>query len=60
VEIEAKAKAQGISRSTLFRVKGPLGVKVWRIGEGWSWSLPRETDGSLETDGIVETDGTLA
>src|SRR5262249_60547273 len=43
-ELEEEARANGISRATLFRVKRRLGIKAQKakgtMKGGWAWALP--------------------
>jgi hypothetical protein len=40
-EVEEAAKANGISRMTLFRAKAELGVAAKKEGKGsWTWHMP--------------------
>jgi hypothetical protein len=39
-DVEEAAKANGISRSTLFRAKTALGIAAKRGRDGWTWQLP--------------------
>jgi hypothetical protein len=39
-DVEEAAKANGISRRTLFRAKTDLGVAAKKSGDGWTWQVP--------------------
>jgi hypothetical protein len=39
-DVEEAAKANGISRRTLFRAKADLGVAAKKSGDGWTWQIP--------------------
>src|SRR5262249_13174527 len=41
-DIEEAAEANGISRRTLFRVKGELGITARKSSRKWTWQLPDE------------------
>lgn len=41
-DIEAKGKAQGISRGALFEAKKEMGIKAEKSAGQWWWSLPKE------------------
>jgi hypothetical protein len=39
-DVEEAAKANGISRSTLFRAKTDLGIAAKKGKDGWTWQIP--------------------
>jgi hypothetical protein len=49
-EVQAKAKEQGISGTTLERAKSTLGVVSEKVGltNGWVWRLPDPNESEFE------------
>lgn len=46
--IQAEARAAGISSRTLERAKSVLGVKAIKTAGGWAWELPQDRQGRQE------------
>jgi hypothetical protein len=57
LEVQAEAATMGISRATLRRAKGDLGVAAKKTPDHWEWSLPRRPQGDASGEQDAQAPG---